>query len=163
MWTACPGGPRERPCLTVRLRRSLALPPSVGLTRSPRRNGRVPCRYPLESMQPNNRWPQSPVSNRDWDYAHLFNAAFEIHADDPALGYRFIAGELAVKALGMGLQRPVTVHSDKGCQFPSRKYQSELDHHGLITSMGRVGATGDNAAMESFFALPQKNVLNSQR
>lgn len=26
--------------------------------------------------------------------------------------------------------------------------------------MGRVGAAGDNAAMESFFALLQKNVLN---
>ncbi len=26
--------------------------------------------------------------------------------------------------------------------------------------MGRVGATGDNAAMESFFALLQKNVLD---
>ncbi len=29
--------------------------------------------------------------------------------------------------------------------------------------MGRVGAAGDNAAMESFFALVQKNVLNRQR
>lgn len=29
--------------------------------------------------------------------------------------------------------------------------------------MGRVGAAGDNAAMESFFALLQKNVLNSRR
>jgi transposase InsO family protein len=29
--------------------------------------------------------------------------------------------------------------------------------------MGRVGACGDNAAMESFFALLQKNVLNRQR
>ena len=28
--------------------------------------------------------------------------------------------------------------------------------------MGRVGAAGDNAAMESFFALLQKNVLNRQ-
>jgi len=29
--------------------------------------------------------------------------------------------------------------------------------------MGRVGACGDHAAMESFFALLQKNVLNSRR
>ena len=32
--------------------------------------------------------------------------------------------------------------------------------HGLRQSMGRVGACGDNAAMESFFSLLQKNVLN---
>ena len=29
--------------------------------------------------------------------------------------------------------------------------------------MGRVGARGDNAAMESFFALLQRNVLDRQR
>jgi putative transposase len=29
--------------------------------------------------------------------------------------------------------------------------------------MGRVGACGDNAAVESFFALLQKNVLDRQR
>ena len=30
----------------------------------------------------------------------------------------------------------------------------------MVGSMGRVGAAGDNAAMESFFALLQNNVLN---
>ena len=29
--------------------------------------------------------------------------------------------------------------------------------------MGRVGACGDNAAMESFFSLLQKNVLDRKR
>ncbi len=37
-----------------------------------------------------------------------------------------------------------------------------LQHAGLTGSMGRVGAAGDNAAMESFFALLQKNVLNTR-
>lgn len=32
----------------------------------------------------------------------------------------------------------------------------------MVGSMGRVGAAGDNAAMESFFALLQKNVLDRQ-
>lgn len=30
----------------------------------------------------------------------------------------------------------------------------------MVGSMGRVGAAGDNAAMESFFALLQRNVLD---
>ena len=38
-----------------------------------------------------------------------------------------------------------------------------LKHNGLTGSMGRVGACGDNAAMESFFSLLQKNVLDRQR
>jgi len=39
----------------------------------------------------------------------------------------------------------------------------ELRTAGLTGSMGRVGACADNAAMESFFALLQKNVLDRQR
>lgn len=54
------------------------------------------------------------------------------------------------------------VHSDRGSQFRSRKFVSTLARHGLVGSMGRVGAAGDNAAMESFFALLQKNVLDRQ-
>ena len=45
-------------------------------------------------------------------------------------------------------------------QFRSRKFLRTLDRHSLIGSMGRVGAAGDNAAMESFFSLLQKNVLD---
>lgn len=48
-------------------------------------------------------------------------------------------------------------------QFRSRKFVSALNANGLNGSMGRVGACGDNAAMESFFALLQKNVLNRKR
>jgi putative transposase len=36
-----------------------------------------------------------PVSQRDWDDAHLINAALDIHHDDPEFGYRFITDELA--------------------------------------------------------------------
>jgi len=54
------------------------------------------------------------------------------------------------------------VHSDRGSQFRSRKFVHNLGRHQLSGSMGRVGAAGDNAAMESFFALLQKNVLDRQ-
>ena len=79
-----------------------------------------------------------------------------------------MTSELAVAAIRMAVQRrrpaPGTVvHSDRGSQFRSRRFQAELDRSGLVGSMGRVGAAGDNAAMESFFALLQKNVLNSRR
>ena len=38
-----------------------------------------------------------------------------------------------------------------------------LNRHHLVGSMGKVGAAGDNAAMESFFSLLQKNVLDRKR
>ncbi|WP_345353427.1 IS3 family transposase, partial [Rhodococcus olei] len=52
------------------------------------------------------------------------------------------------------------VHSDRGSQFRSRKFVHALGRQAMVGSMGRVGACGDNAAMESFFALLQKNVLD---
>ncbi|MFE7939180.1 IS3 family transposase [Streptomyces griseoincarnatus] len=72
---------------------------------------------------------------------------------------------LAVAALQSAVARRgqvdgCIVHLDRGSQFRSRKFVSALTRNGLVGSMGRVGAAGDNAAMESFFALLQKNVLD---
>ena len=61
-----------------------------------------------------------------------------------------------------GWPEGMVVHSDRGSQFRSRKFQKALKKHKLKGSMGRVGACGDNAAMESFFSLLQKNVLDRQ-
>jgi putative transposase len=52
------------------------------------------------------------------------------------------------------------VHTDRGSQFRSRKFVHALARHDMVGSMGRVGAAGDNAPMESFFGLLQNNVLN---
>lgn len=75
---------------------------------------------------------------------------------------------LAVNALDNAVSRRrdaagCIVHSDRGSQFRSRKFVHALNRHHLIGSMGQVGAAGDNAAMESFFALLQKNVLDRRR
>jgi transposase InsO family protein len=225
----------------------------------------VTCRVLGFSKQAFFAWRREPVTQRDWDNAHLINAALDIHADDPAFGYRFIADEieaqsgiaaserrvwrlcsqqriwsvfakkrglnrkagapvhddlvqrnftatrvnelwltditehwtdsgklylcaikdvfsnrivgysisdrmtaqLAVTAVrnAVRLRNPVgtIIHSDRGSQFRSRVFVETLRRHGLVGSMGRVGACADNAAMESFFALVQKNVLNKRR
>lgn len=48
-------------------------------------------------------------------------------------------------------------------QFRSHAFVRTIRHNGLVGSMGRVGACGDNAAMEPFFSLLQKNVLDRRR
>ena len=72
---------------------------------------------------------------------------------------------LVVAAIEMAVARRGDVagcilHSDRGSQFRARKVHRALAHHGMVGSMGQVGAAGDNAAMESFFALLQRNVLD---
>ena len=224
----------------------------------------VTCRVLGFSKQAFYKWNANPVTQRDWDDAHLINTAIDIHHDDPEFGYRFITDELAgqgVKASrnrvnrlctqqrlwsvhsrrrGTGrkpgppvhddlvereftaaapnllwltditehptaegklylcavkdacskrivgysigprmtadlavnalrnayaLRGPVDtiVHSDRGSQFRSHAYVRELRATQLRGSMGRVGACADNAAMESFFSLLQKNVLDRKR
>jgi transposase InsO family protein len=55
------------------------------------------------------------------------------------------------------------LHSDRGSQFRARKMQRALAHHAMVGSMGQVGSAADNAAMESFFSLLQRNVLDRRR
>jgi transposase InsO family protein len=54
-----------------------------------------------------------------------------------------------------------TVHSDRGSQFRSGTFVFVLARHEPVGSMRWVGAAGDNTAMQSFFALLQKNVLTA--
>ena len=81
-----------------------------------------------------------------------------------------MTSHLAVDALEMAIARrgrdqvpECVVHADRGSQFRSRPYLAALHRHGLRGSMGRVASSADNAAMESFFSLLQKNVLNARR
>jgi putative transposase len=48
----------------------------------------VTCRVLGFSRQAFYAWRSDPVPQRDWDEAHLINAVGDIHADDPAFGYR---------------------------------------------------------------------------
>jgi putative transposase len=84
-----------------------------------------------------------------------------------ALDERMTA-QLAVTALRTAVARRqpvgvVVVHSDRGSQFRARSFRAVLTAAGLQGSMGRVASAGDNAAMESWHALLQKNVLDRRR
>jgi hypothetical protein len=82
----------------------------------------VTCRVLGLSKQALYQWKARPVSQRDWDDAHLINAAIDIHHDDPEFGYRFITDELPARGVTAGrnrvnrlctLQRLWSVHSRK--------------------------------------------------
>jgi len=62
----------------------------------------VTCRVLGFSKQAFYTWRKNPVSQRDWGEAHLINTAVDVHRDDPAFGYRFIADELAARGVIAG-------------------------------------------------------------
>jgi putative transposase len=110
------------------------------------------------------------ISEHPTGEGKLYLCAIKDVFSNRIIGYSMDArmpAALAVNALKNALvTRDVAttiVHSDRGSQFRSRAFVRTLKEAELRGSMGRVGTCADNAAMESFFALLQKNVLNSRR
>ncbi|AOD20929.1 integrase [Rhodococcus sp. p52] len=119
---------------------------------------------------PNTLWLTDITEHRT-EEGKLYLCAVKDVYSNRIVGYSIsdrMKSRLAVTALESAVARRdsvagCVVHSDRGSQFRSRKFVRALARHDLVGSMGRVGAAGDNAAMESFFALLQKNVLDRQR
>jgi putative transposase len=122
---------------------------------------------------PNMLW-LTDITEHHTSEGKLYLCAVKDVFSNRIVGYSIdsrMKARLAVDALGSAVARRRTagievagcvVHSDRGSQFRSRKFVRALGFHAMVGSMGRVGACGDNAAMESFFALLQKNVLDRQ-
>lgn len=100
----------------------------------------------------------------------LYLCVVKVCSSNKIVGYSIdsrMKAVLAVDTLKSAISqrnpRSTLIHSDQGFQFPSKKYDRLIDFAGLQGSMDRVGACADSAAMESFFALLQKNVVNQKR
>ena len=118
---------------------------------------------------PNVLWLTDLTEHRT-DEGKLYLCCIKDAFSGRIVGYSMdsrMKASLAVAALrnAIELRGPhgTIVHSDRGSQFRSGNYVRTLRRNGLVGSMGRVGACADNAAMESFFALLQRNVLDRQR
>lgn len=127
--------------------------------------GRI--RHEFTAEGPNELW-LTDITEHWTREGKLYVCALKDVYSNRIVGYSIdsrMKSRLAVAALNNAVARrgDVTgciVHSDRGSQFRSRKFVHALNRHAMVGSMGRVGAAGDNAAMESFFSLLQKNVLD---
>jgi transposase InsO family protein len=119
---------------------------------------------------PNELWLTDLTEHRT-DEGKPYLCAIKDVYSNRIVGYSIddrMKARLAVAALDNAVARRGDVagwilHSDRGSQFLARKLHRALARHEMVGSMGQVGSAGDNAAMESFFALLQKNVLDRQR
>lgn len=142
--------------------RSAAVPRRLGL---PVHDDLV--RRDFTATGPNRLW-LTDITEHATGEGKLYLCAIKDVFSRRIVGYSIdtrMKSRLAVTALNNAVARRGHVdgcilHSDRGSQFRSRKFVRALDHHRMVGSIGRVGAAGDNAAMESFFSLLQKNVLD---
>lgn len=108
---------------------------------------------------PNRVWVTDMTYVRTWE-GWLYLAAIIDVFSRRVVGWAMadhLRTELPLEALGMalGIRQPavgLVHHSDRGCQYASETYRSELAARGIVCSMSRVGDCWDNAVAESFFA-----------
>ena len=121
----------------------------------------------FSAQAPNQLWLADITEHRTKE-GKLYLSAIKDVFSNRIVGYSIderMKSRIAVNALNNAVARRDGVagcilHSDRGSQFRARKLQRALNAHRMVGSMGRVGSAGNNAAMESFFSLLQKNVLN---
>jgi transposase InsO family protein len=124
-------------------------------------------RHVFTAEAPNQLWLADITEHRTGE-GKLYLCAVKDVYSNRIVGYSIdsrMKSRLAVAALTNAVARRgdiagCVLHTDRGSQFRSRRHVRALHRHGMVGSMGRVGACGDNAAMESFFSLLQKNVLD---
>ena len=124
-------------------------------------------RHQFDASRPNQLWLTDITEHKTSD-GRLYLCAVKDAFSGRIVGYSIdsrMKASLAVRAVRNAVRmrgnvNGCVVHSDRGSQFRSRKLRRELAAHNLVGSMGRVASCGDNAAMESFFSLLQKNVLD---
>ena len=123
----------------------------------------------FRATAPNRTWV-TDITEHPTSQGKVYCCAMKDLFSNRIVGYAIserMTADLAVAALRTAIARRqpegvVIVHTDRGSQFRARSFQAVLKAAGLTGSMGRVASAGDNAAMESFWALLQRNVLNSQ-
>jgi len=119
------------------------------------------------AARPDEKW-LTDITEHPTAEGKLYLCAIKDVCSRRIVGYALsdrMTADLAVTALRTAIARrqpsgTLIVHSDRGAQFRSRPFRAVLAANKLSGSMGRVAAAADNAAMESFYALLQKNVLD---
>src|SRR5690625_870141 len=127
--------------------------------------GRI--RHEFTADRPNELWIGDITEHKTAE-GKLYLCAFKDVYSNRIVGYSIdsrMKSRLAVAALNNAVARRgdvagCVVHTDRASQCRSRRLVRALNRHAMVGSMGRGGAAGDNAAMESFFSLLQKSVLD---
>ena len=128
------------------------------------------CAASSPPTRPNELWLTDITEHRT-DEGKLYLCAIKDVCSNRIVGYSIDARMKASLAVA-ALRNAIALRGRAGTRralrprqpIPLRRSSSgRCATHGLVGSMGRVGACADNAAMESFFSLLQKNVLDRQR
>jgi len=75
---------------------------------------------------------------------------------------RLVVDALEMAVRQRGPQAGLIAHSDRGSQYASEHYQSELHREGMVVSMSGVGQCWDNAVVESTFGSLKRELVHHE-
>lgn len=116
--------------------------------------------------KPNQVW-MADITYIPTDEGWLYLASLEDLCTRKIVGFHMgerMTRELCLRALDQAYrhQRPkgtVLHHSDRGSQYASSDYQTQLRQYGMTGSMSRKGNCYDNACIESFHSVLKKELV----
>ncbi len=107
---------------------------------------------------PNQRWTSDITyirTTQGWLYLavvmDLYSRAIVGWAMDKHMTVELITDALIMAMSRRKISEGLILHSDRGCQYAAKDYQTILVNRGIQCSMSGKGNCYDNAAMESFF------------
>jgi hypothetical protein len=119
---------------------------------------------------PNQKWCTDITyvwTDEGWLYLavvmDLYSRAIVGWSMQPRMTQQLVCDALTMALCRRGLPTGVIVHSDRGSQYCSKRYQRLLIANGLRCSMGRKATYYDNAAMESFFHTRKVELIHRDR
>lgn len=124
----------------------------------------------FHAAAPNQKWTSDITyvwTDEGWLYLAVVMDLYSRAIVGWAMNQR-MTQELVYDALTMALFRrrfPKTtiIHSDRGSQYCSQRYQQLIRSHGLCGSMGHKGNCYDNAVTESFFHSLKVELVHRER
>ena len=124
----------------------------------------------FSAQAPNEKWV-SDISYIWTDEGWLYLAVIMDLYSPAIVGWsmsRLMTQQLVCDALTMALFRRhfpkgTIIHSDRGSQYCSKRYQRLIRNNGLRCSMGHTANCYDNAAMESFFHTLKVELVHRER
>jgi len=108
--------------------------------------------------EPNRKWVSDITyiwTREGWLYLavvmDLYSRAIIGLSMNKRMTQQLVCNALTMALFRRGFPKDVIIHSDRGSQYCSKKYQTLLKLNKLVCSMSRKGCCYDNAVMESFF------------
>lgn len=124
----------------------------------------------FSAMAPNQKWTSDITyvwTDEGWLYLaivmDLYSRAIVGWSMNRRMTQQLVCDALIMALFRRGFPKNTIIHSDRGSQYCSQRYQQLIGSHGLCGSMGRKATCYDNAVTESFFHTLKVELVHRER